>query len=260
MKLEAVNTHERDPFILFDEETHTYHWNNIRFTSVTTWINSFFPKFDMNLTIKKMMSSPKWKYNPLYGKTCNEIIEIWTTNNLHAVQEGTKLHRDIELFYNDIQIDNKSLEYSYFRNFVKDHYYLIPFRTEWKIFIEEFQTAGTIDMVFKKTNGKLDIYDWKRCKQIKTTNFFKKFASAEFLQHIPDTNYMHYCLQLNIYKYILEKKYNYMVDQMFLVCLHPENKNKNYLLYQVPHLKKEIDLIFNYIQTTLQKPSESDTT
>lgn len=253
MKLETLNFHERDKLIQFDESSHTYTVNKIVLKSVTTWINSFFPKFDTNLIVDKMMKSSKWSQHELYGKTKDEIISVWEKNNLQAVAEGTKLHRDIEFYFNDIEVDNKSIEYYYFQNFVRDHYYLTPFRTEWKIYFEEVLTAGTIDMVFKKSNGKLDIYDWKRCKQIKTSNFYKKFASIDFLRHLPDTNYMHYCLQLNIYKYILQKKYNYLVDKMFLVCLHPENKNKNYLLYQVPDMPNEMKLIFNHMESFVKK-------
>jgi hypothetical protein len=247
MKLDTLNSHERDKLIQFDESSHTYTVNETMLKSVTTWINSFFPKFDTDLIVENMMKSPRWIKHELYGKTKEEILDVWKNNNLQAVTEGTKLHRDIELFFNDIKIDNHSIEFNYFLNFVRDHYYLTPFRTEWKIYFEEVLTAGTIDMVFQKSNGKLDIYDWKRCKQIKTSNFYKKFASIDFLHHLPDTNYMHYCLQLNIYKYILQKKYNYIVDKMFLVCLHPENKNKNYLLYQVPDMPNEMQLIFDHM-------------
>lgn len=248
MLLENKNKHERDDLINFDESSHTYTWKDETFISVTTWINSFFPKFDSNKVIDNMMKSSNWKRNPLFGKTKQEILENWSLKNSNAIIEGTKLHRDIELYLNDEKIDNDTIEFNYFLNFVKDHYYLEPFRTEWKIFIEEFKTAGTIDMVYRKNNGKIDLYDWKRCKQINVQNIYRKFASIPFLSYLPDTNYMHYCLQLNIYKYIVEQKYSYLVENMFLVCLHPDNKNKNYLIYPVPEMKKEVDLIFKHIK------------
>lgn len=251
MLLEKRNAHFRDGEIQFDESIHVYSWKSLTFTSVTTWINGFFPEFDMSKVIDHMMQSSKWIKNELYGKTKAEIEETWKKNNSVAVEEGTKLHRDIELFYNGLPQTNQTIEYKYFQNFVRDHHYLRPFRTEWKIFIEEFKTAGTIDMVFEKPNGKLDIYDWKRCKQIQLRNNFKKFATLQGLEHVADTNYMHYCLQLNIYKYILEKKYNYIVENMVLVCFHPLNRNKNYLLYRVPTMQKETDLIFSHIRSKL---------
>ena len=144
MKLDELNFHERDKNIQFDESSHTYTVNDTTLKSVTTWINSFFPKFDTNAIVEKMMKSPKWEKNELYGKTKEEILTIWEKNNLHAVQEGTKLHYDIELYYNDIEVKNNSIEFQYFQNFARDHYYLTPFRTEWKIYCEE---SGYIDSI-----------------------------------------------------------------------------------------------------------------
>ena len=46
------------------------------------------------------------------------------------------------------------------------------------------------------------------------------------VDYIPDTNYWHYCLQLNVYKAILEEKYGKKVTELYLVCLHPNNYNK----------------------------------
>ena len=39
---------------------------------------------------------------------------------------------------------------------------------------------------------------------------------------------------------------------MYLVCLHPNNKNKSYLKYKVPTLKKEIDDLMEYRATYLK--------
>jgi len=104
-------------------------------------------------------------------------------------------------------------------------------------------------MIFKKginKDGKeiLDIYDWKRCKEISKTSGFDKWSKNEYLEHIPDTNYWHYSLQLNGYKYILENYYDKLVEDLYLVCLHPDNKNKNYILIKVPDLQEEIKKVF----------------
>ena len=80
------------------------------------------------------------------------------------------------------------------------------------------------DMLFTDKYGKFHIYDWKRSKEIVKSNSWFKFSHVDELSHIPDTNYWHYCLQLNTYKAILQRKYNIVVDSMFLVCFHPENK------------------------------------
>ena len=53
------------------------------------------------------------------------------------------------------------------------------------------------------------LFDWKRSKQIKKENRYRKGKHP--LNHLDDANYWHYALQLNIYKYILEK--NYIIKQ-----------------------------------------------
>ena len=68
------------------------------------------------------------------------------------------------------------------------------------------------------------------------------------MSHIEDTNFNHYSLQLNLYKYILEKKYKKKVKKMYLVCLHPENKNKDYIIYNVDYKPKDIELVLKYIK------------
>ena len=154
---------------------------------------------------------------------------------------GTKLHFDIECTYNEIEIVNNSKEFQMFLQFKNDHYYLEPYRTEWLIFDEENKITGSIDMVFKDGDV-LDIYDWKRSKSIdkvKNNNFLQSYS----LNHLPDSNYWHYSLQLNIYKNILERKYGMKVRDLYLVQLHPDFNN--YIKIKCPNLQKEVqDLLF----------------
>ena len=73
------------------------------------------------------------------------------------------------------------------------------------------------------------------------------------ISHLPDSNYWHYCLQLNIYKYILESKYGKTVTDLYLVCMHPNNKNNSYQRIKVVDLSKEVEELVVYRQEQLQK-------
>ena len=44
-----------------------------------------------------------------------------------------------------------------------------------------------------------------------------------------------------MYKTILEHKYGKKVTALYLVCMHPENKYKNYQRIEVPDLTKEME-------------------
>ena len=63
--------------------------------------------------------------------------------------------------------------------------------------------AGQSDLCCKDTCGKLIIIDWKRSRETKYTNPYRTLK--EPLEHMDDTNYSLYSLQLTTYTYILGK-------------------------------------------------------
>ena len=107
-------------------------------------------------------------------------------------------------------------------------------------------------MIFEKKDGSLVLYDWKRCKEIKKENRFES-AKTACVEHLPNSNYWHYSLQLNTYKYLLEKNYGKKVRGMYLVCLHPDNKNKSYQRIKVPNLQKEVKKLMKLRKEMLPK-------
>lgn len=249
--LKALNPHPNDSLIYFDEKPHLYYVDGKKIeSSVTTFIHKQFPAFDANKiaesVYKKNFTNKK---SPYFEMTVDDIKKSWEENRVKAATSGTKLHKSIEQYYNeehdDIDEDlMKEVEWSYFQNFVNDHPELKAYRTEWEIFDTDLNLAGSIDMVFKKTDddGKetFTIYDWKKSKEIRTKNDFE--SGFEPVEHLPNCNYWHYSLQLNVYKRILETKYGLNIDGMHLIVLH-EN-NKNYKHYEVPLLEDEVDALF----------------
>ena len=243
------NKHSRDESISFKEEGHIYTINGIsgNYTSVTTIVHQNFSHFDSNETADnllkntKKMADPNYKY---FGKTKKDIIEEWNQSGKIASEAGTNLHADIENYYNGVPVENNSIEFQYFNNFVKDFPELIPYRTEWMVFYEEYKICGSIDMVFENPDGTLQIYDWKRSKGIEYESFGNKCSITPCISHLPDTNFNHYSLQLNIYRKILQEKYDKIVTKLCLVILHPDHHEKNYEIIVVPIMDYEIDELF----------------
>ena len=113
--------------------------------------------------------------------------------------------------------------------------------------------TGTIDMVYLPLDPSereciiddeialvVIFADWKRPKKIHKYSFNKERGSGP-CANLYNTNYEHYSLQQNIYKYLIENfmsgiKYNgkvynkIYVRDMFLVCMHPGQKNGKYIL------------------------------
>jgi len=227
------------------------------YTSVTTWLHKHFGKFDTDAIIsrillnKKKMSDPNYAY---YGMTREQIISKWDNKRDIAATSGTNMHYDIECYYNNVEVQNESIEFQYFKKFAKDYENLTPFRTEWMVYYEELKISGSIDMIFENSiDGTIQIYDWKRCQEIIYENPYGQTATTQCIQHLPDTNYWHYALQLNMYRRILEDKYGKIVSGMYLVCLHPDNAYKTYDRIEVPVLAKEMNDLFELRKLEIRK-------
>jgi hypothetical protein len=230
--LAIKNRHPRDLCIEFDEPTHRYTVNGTSagWSSCTGFLHSFFPHFDPDGTIRKMMKSPKWPQSKYYGMSAADIKAQWSNSGKDASEAGTAMHLGIEMFHNSAEhlIDpaaKDSVEWRYFQNYWKEcGEDLEPYRTEWEVWSEEHKLAGSIDMIYRrKSDGKFVIYDWKRSKDIKTANDFE--SGYPPLNHLPNCNYWHYTLQLNVYKWFLETFYGLEVAELYLIILHPDNTN-----------------------------------
>jgi hypothetical protein len=276
--LKDVNHHEKDDYITFTESNHNYTIGDgkTKFISTTTFIHTLFAQFDADKVITLMMSGKKWLTSKYYGMTREEIKREWSNKARRSSSDGTDLHKHVELFmnqslnqtsspshgythkellemYEDINKEqfseiSNTREWDYFLRFVSNYPELKPYRTEWMIYDEECKIAGSIDMIYINQDGTLSIYDWKRCLTIDKTSGWNKYAIEECINHLPDTNFWHYSLQLNIYKNILEKNYGVEISQLFLVKLHPDNKSGSFELIKLPFLKDEISSLFEVLK------------
>jgi hypothetical protein len=263
--LSSINKHNRDKNIKFYQRGHKYEIltdMKKKYTSVTTWIHSMFPKFDADKVIENIMKSKMWMEGHKYwGMTPQEIKDSWNNNRDNVANAGINLHERIEYFMNNSNIsypythkelyetnknynkEEEAIEWNYFINFLKDNPNLKPYRTEWMIYHEDVKIAGSVDMIYENEDGTLEIYDWKRCKEITHGNQWSERSLNELISHIPSSNFWHYALQLNTYKKILEDKYGKQVTKLCLVRLHPDASN--YEVIEVPFLTEEINNLFD---------------
>ena len=270
MLLSKRNAHARDAQSVFSENGHKYTIltdPKSKYTSVTTWVHSHFPKFDADAVIQNMMKGRNWKEGHKYwDMTPKQIKDSWTNNASSVANAGTDLHARIEMFMNassKVQAQPTSIlthaeldgfetnlhepdvvEWHYFLDYVHSLPHLRPYRTEWMVYEEDLKLAGSIDMVYENDDGTLSIYDWKRSKEISAVNSFNRYAVTQCISHMPDSNFWHYALQLNTYKTILERKYGKTVKELFLVRLHPDNNpEETYELISVPILVTEMETL-----------------
>lgn len=249
--LARLHPHPRDSLITFREHDHRYFVKDdpAEYTSVTTVVHSMFGKFEADAVIKKMMRSASWPNSKYFGMTPDAIKDMWEKNRNEAADAGTKMHYAIECYYNGdtalVDNDNTSKEMQYFRSYARDHPYT-PYRTEWIVFDEDAKIAGSIDMIYldptDSTGETLMIFDWKRSREIRMINPWQSGSGP--VKDLHDCNFVHYSLQLNIYKYIIETRYGKKVSQLKLVVLHPDNTNGTYITVPVPNMQKYVHSIF----------------
>ena len=260
--LAQVNAHPRDDEIVFDDggdgSLHDYYIQGEkgRYTSCTSVVHSFFPEFQADLVASNMVAKREcflggpYKEMMADGKDDNtivcELVKRWNENGREQAALGTAMHRKIELFYNNL-LPAETEPTREFEHFLKFHAQtaeagMVPFRTEMTIWDEDSLICGSIDMLYvdKKLNQDIDawkrgelklrvhIVDWKRSKKVSKFSFGKtrqeKYGRAP-CDSTPNANHFHYCLQVNLYRYLLEKCYNMIVDSMAIVVCHPNQES-----------------------------------
>ena len=227
-----------------DPESHKYRLNNNEYMSVTTLVNKCFSTFDAEAILSKM----KIKGTKYEGMTKEEIKDMWNKNAKDAQQQGTRMHSVIERYYKTEPITEEESdlpEIHQFKSFTIQ-FPLRPHGIEWLVYSESDKLAGTIDFAAENEDGSINLYDWKRSKQIDVHNSYHKYSQV--VQTIPDTNFGHYTVQLNLYKYLIEKGYDKKVKHMYLVCFYPTQPN--YKKYEVEDIQAHIPEILKLKQST----------
>lgn len=241
--------HVRDKRITFDEPTHTYYIDSIKVKqSVTEFISQFFKEFDSEKVIEKWYSYWQTNENSKYfGMAKEEISVYWKQVGEESRDRGTQLHKLIEEYEttNEISHSMKNLvEFEQYIHFKEEFSNLEILKNEYVIFDEELGVAGTVDCIAKDTQrDELYIFDWKRVKEIKETS---QDNALYPLEHLANTNYWKYALQLNMYKYMLEKWYNISINGLYIVQFHEELDNFN--VVKVVNMEYEINKILKYLE------------
>ena len=265
------HAHELDSHVHFFPEKHIYTFDNQLQISVSSLISECFPVFDCERKAERLSS-------PSHSK--EQILEEWESQGKEARDTGTFMHQQIERKLLGLQ-EERSFSFQYNGAYVKcqkeigishelsvfDEFLQgecpLSYRTEWRICDEEHGVAGTIDYLATDAEGYFIMYDWKRSNKIgyegvrefvvQRDNKFGRQALGR-LSHLGDTAYMHYCLQQNLYRYILKRHYDIELAHMYLVVLHPANVN--YHCVEVPPMDAETQILLEY---ALEKNSEQET-
>lgn len=269
--LALKNPHARDADITFTEEGHKYTVLGEEAKKSEGWLSStgfvhsddFWEHFDPDATITMIMKSKKYREgnSPYSGMTRQQIKDDWSSKGETATFLGSKFHLKLpETYYNNepLEDDPDLVEFRpKFMKFVEDHQHLTAYRTEFMVYDTELKLTGSIDMIFKEKDGSLSIYDWKVSKGIEIGKpKFPKKSHHPVLKKYFDNNYSHYSMQLNVYKYILEKNYGFKIKDLYLIRFYHDVDT--YEKIKCLDLSKEISILFRIRLAKLAGEGVSD--
>ena len=233
--------HPSGNHLLFNKNRHTYFMDNNRykiFTSGTTFISKFFPKFDLetiseNYAKKYKMDQKEvktqWKLKSddalLLGNLCHDYMD--------ALLKGDKLPKPITKKHKACFGVSKSL----LKHLFKDHEYIF---SEFGIASPNWKIAGMIDCAFRK-DSTLVLVDWKTSRLINKINTFQTGFTP--IEHLDDCNFNHYALQLNLYRAIIEetdyiKSWFPWIKEVKMIIFHIQKDQ--WTPYKIPNMNYEI--------------------
>lgn len=254
---------ELDKFrnVQFRDDIHKYYIDGIECPiSVTGLIGKYHESF-----YAEYWSDRKAKE---YGVDRETVLRVWKYLNDLGITEGSCLHNFAELYNN-----NKILPYpekhvrevfggidpirstyllmeQQFRKFHADTTNkLIPIKSELVVGDREWMIGGMIDQLYWNPKAKeYQIWDWKTNGVLDMSS---QYPMLDPIEYLADCNYIHYCIQLSLYKLILEKNTNIKIGSMYVVWFN--ERNPNYVIIPMKDFRKECLLIVNdYLKSRAQ--------
>jgi hypothetical protein len=240
--------------ITFVEKTHSYLIDGqpTNSPSVTQLLKRFKRKFEK----EKMASRTAKKTN----KTREQVLADWELNNLYSTTLGSMLHKYIENFYCNKRVEfegtfdglgfeekkkiteNLPKLVEQFQNFYNDNKHLICVKNEIVLGdIEDTRVCGMSDLLCYNTEtDKLEILDFKTNKKMdKTSPYGNLFFPFD---DMTEGEINEYTIQLNVYKYFIEKSTSLKIDKLKIIWFNVNNDNYN--LYELADIQTKVKQMF----------------
>ncbi len=225
----------RDTSLHFDVIEHEYTHKNDSYISVTTLCHTFFPEFDREQVLKNTPDSNE-RIRKWGSADPDEIIIEWERRR----DAGTELHEAIEMW---LRSDGRhpttnSREFQAFLEFERDVLHARgwrAYRVEWRLYDEQLRIAGTIDALFyNDARGEFMLLDWKRTPKFwYSVPWWSQPTGHGPCADVPNSQIARYGLQLNIYAWLLRRRYGIAVDdRIALVRFHPQDQRAE--LHRLP--------------------------
>ena len=236
----------------FVEDTHSYFYkgNRVRF-SVTQFIGRFFEEFDSDGIAER--------YAKKHGLNKDEVLANWEKSGRISSTSGTIIHSHLENLKRGKRLNHDYSKADEFgiRAEVEERVNILlpkaeafhadtinklfPLQMEYTVGYEDF-IAGNIDLVCWNDYAKqIQIWDYKNVKELSMRHFKGQTCKYPFHKY-QDCNYIHYCIQLNLYKLLLKTILGIDVGDLYLVHFNYTDTTDNFEVTKCIDLQEECEI------------------
>jgi hypothetical protein len=241
--------------ITFVEKNHSYLIDGQPSSSlsVTKLLKKFKRQFDSELVARRVAKKRR--------TTPQVILTEWESHNRYSTTIGSMVHKYIENFYGNKRIEfdgdlsfleqeqrKKIFDYlpvliKYFQNFAKDHSNLLCVKSEMVLGdLRDTRVCGMCDALVYNTNtDRFEILDFKTNKKMEQESPWGNLLYP--FDDMSEGEINEYTIQLNCYKYFIEKYTSIKIDALKIVWLN--SNNANYKLIELPFIETKVKLMFD---------------
>ena len=246
--------------ITFVEKNHSYLVDGkpTNSPSVTRLLKRFKKEFDKETAATRVAKR--------LGVTVAQVLADWQLGNLYSTTLGSMLHKYIENYYCNKRVefegkfeglgfDEKKLIaenlprlVGYFQNFYNDYSHLLCVKNEIVLGdLDDTNVCGMSDMLCYNTQtDELEIIDYKTNKKME-----KKSKYGNLLYPFEETSegeLNEYTIQLNTYKYFVEKHTNLKIGKLRIIWFNVVNDN--YRMYELDDIQPQIKTMFDVFKAS----------
>lgn len=219
--------------IIFDEAAHTY--KNPKtgryYISVSKLLGMYKEPFDREFWSKKAALKE--------GVSQEEILARWDKTTKDACDKGTSIHDIVENYIKEDIIKDKELIKAL--NLVFDKKKFKRVLSEELVYDDEYEVAGTSDIICDVDNNTFDVYDFKTNKSFIFENKYGKYLKTP-LNHLQQCQYNDYSIQLSLYAFLYGKLTNKKVRKI-CILYHDGEQFHN---YPTPYMFWEVSALLKH--------------
>ena len=247
-----------DGFIQFEEERHLY--NDIEsnpYESVSRVLKTLKQPFDKKGISRMMAQRVAAETGGDVLVEQNKLLSEWDDKRITASDHGNRIHGALESYLKTGNIGDRIIMPVLGKLLrITDPKRCYRYFPEAIIYAQKYRIAGTSDLVIQRQRSKnspFDFYDYKTnlSRGIVFHSMKKKDGDIRHynryllppLEHLEDSNYAIYSLQLSIYAFMAQLTWGIRVGRLGIIFINKQGQPK---IYPVPYMKMEAQAVLEH--------------